>query len=266
MAGGSSTTVTALPFGEYAAVYDLIYRDKDYVAEAAFIDRLIRRHSSPGAGKSLVDLACGTGRHLFELARLGYAGEGSDISADMIAVARESALRQGISIGFHNESFQTCGRIGRRYDVVLALFASLGYLAETGEVARAFCSMRELLHPGGLVVFDVWNGLSVLRDYSPRKVRKMESPGLSVERVSLTELDEVAQLASVRFQFTVNKEGAGTRMFEELHRVRFFFPADIAELLRATGFEVAGMCPFLEPDLPVSSKSWNMSVVARRVN
>ncbi|MGH9810959.1 MAG: hypothetical protein ACRD9W_27565, partial [Terriglobia bacterium] len=57
-------TSELLPFSEYAAIYDLIYRDKDYAAEAEFVTSLISRFA-PGVPSSirLLDLACGTGRH-----------------------------------------------------------------------------------------------------------------------------------------------------------------------------------------------------------
>ena len=48
MVGGVATPLAEVPFGEYAAIYDLIYRDKDYAAESAFVDSLIRLHRSPG--------------------------------------------------------------------------------------------------------------------------------------------------------------------------------------------------------------------------
>ena len=37
--------VADVPFGEYAAVYDLIYGDKDYAGEAAFVANQIGRAS-----------------------------------------------------------------------------------------------------------------------------------------------------------------------------------------------------------------------------
>ena len=36
-------SVGEIPFGEYAAVYDLIYQDKDYPGEALFVARLLDR-------------------------------------------------------------------------------------------------------------------------------------------------------------------------------------------------------------------------------
>ena len=55
----------------------------------------------------------------------GVSCRGSDLSADMVAVARERAKSLGLSIDFHNESFQSCDRIGRKYDAVLRCFRPL---------------------------------------------------------------------------------------------------------------------------------------------
>src|SRR2546428_12354641 len=73
----------------YSAYYDLLYRDKDYAAEARFVAELVRRHGGrPPAGVELLDLACGTGRHLIELARLGMVVAGGGRSGGVVGPAR----------------------------------------------------------------------------------------------------------------------------------------------------------------------------------
>ncbi|MDA1044519.1 MAG: methyltransferase domain-containing protein, partial [Verrucomicrobia bacterium] len=80
------------PFREYAQYYDLLYQDKDYAGEARFVARLLGQYvGKPEENTAVLDLACGTGRHAQELARMGYRVEGSDLSVDMVAVARERA-------------------------------------------------------------------------------------------------------------------------------------------------------------------------------
>ena len=78
-------------FGAYSRYYNLFYRNKDYAGEAAYVNGLIKKHH-PGA-KSLLDLGCGTGRHAFLLAEMGFKVTGVDRSEEMLAVARSDLLR-----------------------------------------------------------------------------------------------------------------------------------------------------------------------------
>jgi len=256
---------TPIPFGLYAEVYDLIYHDKDYSAEARFIADLIRGFArEPGSRPHVLDLACGTGRHAIELAALGFDVAGSDISASMLDVARNAARASGQSIPFYQESFQSSGRIDGQFDAVLAMFASLGYLLDPAELTLALEGIRKLLVPGGLFIFDVWNGLAVLRDFSPVRVKRAKGGATEVIRISRTSLDEIQQVAHVEFEFVVLRNGVETVQFSEEHHVRFFFPREIGEILSRSGFALAAQCPFLEPSRALGPRDWNATFVARR--
>src|SRR5260370_40837549 len=76
-------------FDAYARYYDLLYRRKDYAAEAAYVDSLLRRYEVPG--RRLLELGCGTGRHATELASLGYTIHGIDRSDVMLEEAEMRA-------------------------------------------------------------------------------------------------------------------------------------------------------------------------------
>jgi ubiquinone/menaquinone biosynthesis C-methylase UbiE len=62
---------------EYGPLYDLVYAAKDYGAEARAVEALVDE-LAPHA-RSLLDVACGTGRHLEHLAGR-FAVEGADAS------------------------------------------------------------------------------------------------------------------------------------------------------------------------------------------
>ncbi|MBX4972773.1 class I SAM-dependent DNA methyltransferase [Rhizobium lentis] len=255
-----------IPFGEYSAIYDLIYRDKDYAGEAGFVATLIEQYAprQNDAPIRVLDLACGTGRHAMELASKGYVVEGSDISSGMVAVARKSAGERGLDLRFHECSFQTADAIPGSFDVVLAMFAALGYLTDFSDFELTLRNVAKKMAPGGIFIFDVWNGAAVLPQYSPHKVRYEADDKRKVERVSRTTLDEVAQQAVVKFEFKVEYADGAVKHFSEDHRVRFYFPQEMVDLLTALGFEVLLRCPFLQPEKAVSRHDWNMTYVVRK--
>ena len=69
----------------YSQYYDLLYRDKDYLGEVEYIDKLIK--SLNKETKTILDLGCGTGRHAEILCDKGYIVHGVDRSKEMLEVA-----------------------------------------------------------------------------------------------------------------------------------------------------------------------------------
>jgi SAM-dependent methyltransferase len=252
------------PFREYAQYYDLLYRDKDYARETEFIVQLFDRWLAKPANQiEVLDLACGTGRHAQELARLGYQVEGSDISGDMVAVAKEEANKQDLDIRFYNESFQSCNRIARKYDAVIIMFSAINYLTEYRDFSKAMQNIRTLLKDGGVLIFDFWNGNAVINDFSPVRIKRVEGEGRGVIRISSTSLDKVSQIATVKFDFMLMQSGSVVREFSEVHSIRYFFPQEMMDLLKANGFEVVHRCPFLEQNGVVEPNVWNLTYVVR---
>jgi SAM-dependent methyltransferase len=260
------SAAVASPFTEYAEIYDLLYQDKNYAAEADFVSSLLARFLADQTLSriKIIDLACGTGRHVFELAQRGYDMSGSDVSVSMIEGARQQASRRGLEIPFYVESLLTCDRIGKRFDAALVMFASLGYVTAGSDFVASLNNVKTLLRPGGLFIFDVWNGLAVVRDYSPLRIKRANAGSRRVLRVSSTTIDEVHQVATVKFEFLVASDQGELKEFSEVHAVRFFFPRELADILEACGFDLVLRCPFMDASKDVSRSDWNMTFVARR--
>ena len=62
--------------------------------EVDFLEKVLRLP----AGASIVDLACGGGRHCLELSGRGYRLTGVDISPEFLAVARAAAAERGLAV------------------------------------------------------------------------------------------------------------------------------------------------------------------------
>ena len=78
-------------FDKSAPYYDVIYdaAGKNYKAESKRLDELIRRHKK-SVGNALLDVACGTGRHISYL-KSSYSAEGLDLDPGLLAIAEEES-------------------------------------------------------------------------------------------------------------------------------------------------------------------------------
>ncbi|MGD8818096.1 MAG: class I SAM-dependent methyltransferase, partial [Acidobacteriota bacterium] len=119
-------------FSESAQLYDLIYSSfKDYPAEAAFIAERLRRER-PGC-RPVLDAACGTGEHARLLAEEhGFEVDGIDVEPGFIEIARSK--NPG---GRFRVADMADFSLSQRYDAVICLFSSIGYLKTLERVTAA---------------------------------------------------------------------------------------------------------------------------------
>lgn len=113
------------------------------IAEADFLVRELG--VEPGA--RLLDAPCGHGRHSLALAERGFRVTGVDLSADMLAVARRVAARQGVEVDWRQADMRALPR-DASYDGVFCFGNSFGYLGPEGDreyVGAVAASLR----PGG---------------------------------------------------------------------------------------------------------------------
>lgn len=135
-------------FSASAEFYDLIYSTfKDYRAEAAQIERLLHR-LNPQC-HTVLDVACGTGEHARLLAAQGFVVDGIDLDPAFVRIAKQKHPD-----GRFFEADMADFHLSHRYDAVLCLFSSIGYLQDLDRVTRALTCFREHLTPGGVIVIE----------------------------------------------------------------------------------------------------------------
>ncbi len=86
-----TTQKSAPVFADYARYYALLYRDKDYVAEADYVAGLVKKYH-PDA-QSILELGFGTGIHASLLAEKGFTVYGIERSPETLASLNSFELR-----------------------------------------------------------------------------------------------------------------------------------------------------------------------------
>lgn len=251
-------------FDAYAAYYDLLYRDKDYAGEAAWLHGLIRRHAP--ATRTLLELGCGTGAHAAHLARLGYAVHGLDLSAPMLERARTMAasLPEDVAgrLAFEQADIRDWPGPGT-FDAVLSLFHVFSYQVTDADVRAAFRTVARHLRAGGILAFDFWHGPAVLAQQPERRVRRLEDAAIRVVRTAEPAFFPDQHRVDVHYDVRIEDRASGEcTSVTETHRMRYFFPDELEAFAREAGLEPIGFSEWLADREP-STDSWSATMVAR---
>jgi glycine/sarcosine N-methyltransferase len=111
----------------------------------------------PPGKLGLLDVACGTGRHVAALAQAGYRVIGLDCSADMLALGREHLSASGLHARLIEASFDAIPPDLGQFDGVLCIGNSLAAAGSSEVAERAVAAMARSLRPGGRLFIQVLN-------------------------------------------------------------------------------------------------------------
>jgi SAM-dependent methyltransferase len=228
-------------FAAYARYYDLLYADKDYAAETAFVREVVRRHM-PSA-RSVLDLGCGSARHCLELVRSGFTVTGVDASPQMIAAGQEHAEKV-LPKDLSERLTLVQGDVTRfvpatTYDAVLSLFHVVNYQTTNDALRDFFRTARAAVAPNGIFVFDFWYGQAVLSERPQVRIKRIQRPGVSVARIAEPIHDASRNLVHVNYTLIVTDQSAGrTDEIRETHAMRYLFLPEIDLITAAAGFKV----------------------------
>ena len=222
-------------FTESADLYDAIYSFKDYAAEARQIAASLR--SNHPSARCVLDVACGTGEHARHLAAShGFQVDGLDIDGGLLRIAREKhpggTFFQADMSGFALE---------KRYDAVLCLFSSIGYLVTLDRTRRALDCFRRHLAPNGVLFVEPWFPPGALEN--GRVFRHTGTHlGRAVERLSRNEID--GRISRLWFDYRIDTAD-GVRIASEVHELGLFTTDEMATAFQAAGlladFDAVGL-------------------------
>jgi len=242
-------------FRKYAAYYDLIYRDKDYAAEAGYVARLIR--SSVPAARAILELGSGTGRHGRLLAATGFDVHGIERSADMVAYANAGPSP---SPGrFTCEVGDVCSaNLGRTFDAVISLFHVVSYQTSDEALQAVFEVAEGHLRPSGVFLFDVWHGPAVVSQGPSDRVKEIADDRHRVRRTCRPQLDSTRKTVKVVYDFECEERHSGqTIRFNEEHVMRYLFPDELNLIARRCGLRQLSSEEFFTAQ-PPSTSTWSV--------
>lgn len=247
-------------FDRYALWYDLLYADKAYDAEAAFVASLLAKHGvSQG---DLLELGCGTGRHALHFAD-SFAVQGIDLSPEMVRSAEARASGAARPPRFRQGDIRDV-RVDRTFDAVVSLFHTYSYLWRETDLAAGFATAAAHVRPGGLFLFDAWYGPAVLTTPPEPRAREVATDEIELYRFSRPTMLYDANAVDVAFTLFAREPSGASEVVRETHRMRYLFRPEIEGHLDRAGFDLVDACEWMDADRALDNQTWQAVFVARR--
>jgi SAM-dependent methyltransferase len=126
---------------------------------------------------SILDLACGKGRHSIYLNKLGYKVTGVDLSVNSIAIANESSNE---SLQFKTHDMRE--PMNETYDAVFNLFTSFGYFDTYEDNIKTLKAIKDSINEYGFGVIDFFNSDFIIENLVAEETKEIEGITFNIKR------------------------------------------------------------------------------------
>lgn len=175
--------------------YHILYKNRDYSEAENFISNLTS-DLQISQNKTILDLACGKGRHSIYLNKLGFTTTGVDLSKQSIDHANQFKT-ETLDFFEHDMREQITTK---SFDYVFNLFTSIGYFEDELDNLKMLNSIDSYTNKDGVLVIDFMNAHKVVSNLVLDEVkiidgitfiinRKVEN-GFIIKTISFTDNNE----------------------------------------------------------------------------
>ncbi len=238
---------------DYLDAYSFVFTPERAKVEVDFVVEAL----GLTPGQSVLDLCSGQGRHAVLLASAGMQVTALDLAGEYLEMARKAAREAKVEIEtVHADMREIPGP--QRYDAVINMFSSFGYLESEAEDARVLTAVQGVLKPGGVLLLDLLNRDWVVRNYIQNEWHDGPDGSIYLEH---REFDPVTSRNHVTFTAI---SPAGMRHQMVGHHIRLYTLREVEAMLEAAGLKYEAVHGGFEGE-PFGLDSRRMIVVARRL-
>jgi SAM-dependent methyltransferase len=156
--------------------YHILYKNRNDEEAQAFMDNITHYLNMPENG-TILDLACGKGRHSIYLNKLGYQVTGVDLSENSIAFAQESSNE---TLQFKTHDMRE--PMNETYDAVFNLFTSFGYFDTHEDNIKTLKAIKESINEYGFGVIDFFNADFIIENLVAEETKEIDGITFKIKR------------------------------------------------------------------------------------
>ena len=198
--------------------YHILYKNRNEEEAQGFMDNITHYLNMPENG-TILDLACGKGRHSIYLNKLGYQVTGVDLSENSIAVAQEY-LNATLQFKTHDMREQ----LNETFDGVFNLFTSFGYFDTHEDNIKTLRTIKESINEYGFGVIDFFNADFIIENLVAEETKEIDGITFNIKRF----VENKKIIKEIRFS-----DNGETYFFKE--KVAAFTLADFEVMMEEAG-------------------------------
>lgn len=233
-------------------------RERTIGPEITFLDHVFSA-SKTGYIQNVLDIGCGTGQHSRRLTDLGYQCVGVDMNQHMVRHAQKNSPDLSFEIG----DMRTFA-IEHPMDAIIMMCTVFSYNQSNDEVLATLARARDNLRPGGILVIDNINPISLIenRSFVPTLVENEPYSTFNLRSIAHHRIIESAQVLEETREILDAKTGDVVR--RDTTRFRLFFPQEMRFFLAQSGFENVQLHGSFAIPADFDLKHWRMISVATK--
>jgi D-alanine-D-alanine ligase len=222
-------------------------REVDFLIAAA----AVQPHSA------ILDLCCGQGRHVLELARRGFKNVmGVDRSRYLVRLARKRAQAEALSVVFKEGDARNPRLPESSFDCVAIMGNSFGYFSNKQDDEKVLATVGKMLRPSGQIVLDITDGAYMAEHFERRSWEWIDEHHFVCRERSISADRE----RLISREVIVNDEQGV--IADQFYAERLYTRESITRLLEKTGFRNVRHHGSAES---VSDRDQDLGMMARRI-
>ncbi|MGB5258244.1 MAG: methyltransferase domain-containing protein [Woeseiaceae bacterium] len=203
-----------------------------------------------------LDLCCGQGRHVLELACRGFLDlYGVDRSHYLVSRARRLARERGFNVAFREGDARKLRFPDDKFGFAYLAGNSFGYFESAEDDIAVLAELRRVLAPRGKLLIDFTDGDYVRKNFEARSWEWIDKNYFVCRERALSQ--DSSRLVS-REVITHSRKGV---IADQFYAERLYNAGQRRELLRPTGFDVLDA----KPMSTVSKRNQDLGMMAQRI-
>ncbi len=192
-------------YDSYASFYDIFTKYRNINTEVKFILDIIKTR------KRVLDVGCGSGKHVNILENLGYEVVGIDSSKRMVEVSKANTKSNIYNMNVLDLSFD------EKFDAIICMKSVLNHLKNYEELEVAIKNMINYLEKDGIIIIDLDN----------KRINGTYNDKVDGNRrIIESNYNETKEIQKRKFTYHI-----GARKFEFLHEYIIYNPKEIEKIL-----------------------------------